>query len=203
MVIKDNIGYYIWKKTQTFGLSLSCIEATFRFWMLVTAEIWFHGFYFESNIQILHTLCHGNNKDWKGRFSNLQYFTHNRCFYFCQNYGRTVTDCQSPILIFWETWMWAEMLCSKDKVDQHREQSLLCWKHLLVCCWPSLPAAISAKREHVSQAAGHSQYLSDPQLRFRLPWPFQPLSPETPAVCAGQSAHVYVWDRLRPEALSP
>lgn len=96
----------------------------------------------------------------------------------------------------------ADMLCCKGKVDQDREQILLCWELLLVCCWPSLPAAISAKREHLSQAAGHNQYLSDPQ-RFRLPWPLQPLSPETPAVCAGQSAHVYVWDRLRPEALSP
>lgn len=89
---------------------------------------------------------------------------------------------------------------SNESVDESREPSLLCWELLLVCCWPSLPAAHSAKRELLSQAAGHSQYLSDPQL-FRLPRPLQSLSPETPAVLAGQSAHVYVWDRLRPEAL--
>lgn len=110
--------------------------------------------------------------------------------------SRTLSELDTNIL--WDCGVKADVWCWWGQ----GEKSLLCWEHLLVCCWPSLPAAISAKREHLSQAAGHIQYLSDPQ-RFRLPWPLQPLGPETPAVSAGQSAHVNVWDRLGPEALSP
>lgn len=135
----------------------------------------------------------GKHGSVMGPFLNCRGF-----FFFCNSFVPTEVFSSSPICPVAE--LTAGVSHSNESVDESRELSLLCWELLLVCCWPSLPAAHSAKRELLSQAAGHSQYLSDPQL-FRLPRPLQSLSPETPAVLAGQSAHVYVWDRLGPEAL--